>query len=192
DRSQGMLRLAKEKHVGHLSLMDVQRLALPADRFDVAVVAFVLFHLPDPGLCLAEVNRALKPGATVGTVTWGSEAVPPANAIWDGELLAAGAHVLELPATDNRACCDNTQKMTKLLEQSGFVSSKVWMESIEHQWGPEDHFDYQLRSTSRLRLLSLSAADREACLRRVREQLARADDSDYMYRGEVFMATAVK
>src|SRR5260370_11457012 len=38
DRSQGMLRLAKQKHLGPLALMDVQRLALPANRFEVAVV----------------------------------------------------------------------------------------------------------------------------------------------------------
>src|SRR5438309_5177876 len=43
DRSQGMLRLAKDKHSGPLALMDVQKLALPANRFKVAVVAFVLF-----------------------------------------------------------------------------------------------------------------------------------------------------
>ena len=48
DRSQGMLRLAREKHSSPLALMDVQRLALPANRFEVAIVAFVVFHLPSP------------------------------------------------------------------------------------------------------------------------------------------------
>src|SRR5438477_25164 len=83
DRSQGMLRLAKDKHSGPLALMDVQNLALPANRFQVAVVAFVLFHLPYPEQCLAEVNRVLQRKGAVGTVTWGSENMPPANAIWD-------------------------------------------------------------------------------------------------------------
>lgn len=191
DRSQGMLRLARGKHAGPLALMDVQRLALPANRFEVAVVAFVLFHLPYPDQCLAEVARVLQPGGVVGTVTWGSENVPRANAVWDDELQASRAQVIELPAVDNRACCDSTQKITKLLEQSGFVSIKVWSESIEHRWRPEDHFDYQMRSNSRLRLLSLSATDREACVRRIRGQLSGADDEQYVYRGEVFMATAV-
>src|SRR2546422_2663176 len=79
DRSQGMLRLAKEKHPIPLALMDVQKLALPAKRFEVAVVAFVLFHLPFPERCLAEVNRVLQPGGAVGTVTWGSENEPLAS-----------------------------------------------------------------------------------------------------------------
>jgi ubiquinone/menaquinone biosynthesis C-methylase UbiE len=188
----GMLRLARERSSGPLVLMDVQKLALPADRFDVAVVAFVLFHLPYPDQCLAGVNRTLKPGGAAGMVTWGSEYMAPANAIWDDELQLAGAEVLELPAVDNRGCCDSVQKMTALLEQAGFVSINVWSESIEHRWRPDDHFAYQAGSTSRLRLLSLSATDREACLRQVRARLAGADDDQYLYRGEVLMATAVK
>ena len=192
DRSPGMLRLAKERHSSSLALMDVQQLALPANRFEVAVVAFVLFHLPHPEQCLAEVNRVLKPGGAVGTVTWGSENEPRASAIWDDELEAAGAQVIGLPAVDNRACCDSTQKMTALLEQAAFVSIKVWTESIEHRWQPEDHFDYQLRMNARLRLQSLEAEDREACLHRVRTRLSSADDEQYVYRGEVFMAMAVK
>jgi len=192
DRSPGMLRLAQERHSSPLALMDVQKLALPANRFEVAVVAFVLFHLPYPEQCLAEVNRVLKPRGLVGTVTWGSENMPQANTIWDEELQTAGAQVIELPAVDNRACCDSTRKMTALLEQAGFVSIKVWTETIEHRWQPEDHFDYQVRMNSRLRLQSLDVQDRESCISRVRERLSRADGEQYLYRGEVFMATAVK
>ena len=192
DRSPGMLRLAKERHSSSLALMDVQQLALPADRFEVAVVVFVLFHLPHPEQCLAEVNRVLKPGGAVGTVTWGSEKEPRASAIWDDELEAASAQVIGLPAVDNRACCDSTRKMTALLEDAGFVSIKVWTESIEHRWRPEEHFDYQARMNARLRLQSLDVEDREACLRRVRDRLSGADDEQYVYRGEVFITTAVK
>jgi len=192
DRSPGMLRLAQEKHPSALALMDVQKLALPSNRFEVAVVAFVLFHLPYPERCLAEVNRVLNPGGAVGTVTWGPENMPPANAIWDDELQAAGAQIFQLPAVDNHACCDSTQKMTALLEKAGFVSIKVWSESIEHRWRPDDHFEYQVGSTSRLRLQSLEVEDRETCLRRVRARLSGGDGEQYVYRGEVFMATAVK
>ena len=107
-------------------------------------------------------------------------------------MVEAGARILELPATDNRPCCDNTKKMTSLLDRAGFASIKVWTESIEHRWRPEDHFEYHTRSTSRLRLQSLDAHDREACLRRVRERLSTADDDQYVYGGEVVMATALK
>jgi len=162
DRSAGMLRLARQEHSGLLALMDVQNVALAANRFDAAVVAFVLFHVPSPERCLSEVNRVLKPAGTVGTLTWGAERVPMANGVWDEELEAAGAQVLELPATDNRTCCDNAHKVTSLLEQAGFGVVRVWSESIEYRWRPEDYFARQSRSTSRLRLLSLDEGDREA------------------------------
>jgi ubiquinone/menaquinone biosynthesis C-methylase UbiE len=192
DRSDGMLRLAKQKHSGSLALMDVQNLALAANRFDAAVVAFVLFHVPSPERCLSEVNRVLKPVGTVGTATWGAEHVPMANAVWDEELEAAGAQVLELPATDNRTCCDSARKVTSLLKQAGFGVARVWSESIEYRWRPEDYFEHQARNTSRLRLLSLDEGDREACLRRIRERLAGAGDEQYVYSGEVVMAIAHK
>jgi ubiquinone/menaquinone biosynthesis C-methylase UbiE len=192
DRSLGMLHLAKEKHPGPLAQMDVQNLALPADQFDSAVIAFVLFHVPQPTQCLNEVHRVLKAGGTVGSVTWGAEHVPPAHAVWDEELNAVGAQTFELPAVDNRSCCDSEEKMTALFGQAGFVSVKAWREAIEHRWQPEDHFEYQMRGTSLLRLQSLSADDRETCFRRVRQRLAGASEEEYTYRGEVVMATAVK
>jgi len=178
DRSEGMLRLAKQKHAGPLTLMDVQQLGLVADSIDVAIVAFVLFHLPYPERCLTEVNRVLRSGGTVGTITWGAEYPPQANAIWDEELELSGARVLELPVTDNRGCCD--------------VSPEVWTESLEHLWLPEDHIAYQVGSTSRLRLQSLDDVERHDCLGRVRDRLSHVDTEGYTYRGQVVMATAVK
>ena len=156
DRSLGMLHLAKEKHPGPLA---------------------------QPAQCLNEVRRVLKAGGTVGAVTWGAEHVPPAHAVWDEELNAVGAQTFELPAVDNRACCDSEEKMAALLEHAGFVSVKAWREAIEHRWRPEDHFEYQRRSTSRLRLQSLGTADRQACLRRITERLSGANDELYAYSG---------
>jgi ubiquinone/menaquinone biosynthesis C-methylase UbiE len=192
DRSEGMLRLAKQKHLGPVALMDVQRLGLPTEDFDDAVVAFVLFHLPNPERCIAEVLRVLRPGGMVGTATWAVEHVPPANTIWDVELTAAGAPAFELPATDNRSCCDSAEKMTRLLRQTGFVAIRTWTESLEHRWRAEDYFEYNVRSTSRARLQSLGDGEREACLRSVRDRLAGLGQDQYIFRGDVVMATASK
>ncbi|HEY3194503.1 MAG TPA: methyltransferase domain-containing protein [Candidatus Dormibacteraeota bacterium] len=192
DRSLGMLRLASQKTPAGLALMDAQKLALPANRFDAAVAAFVLFHLPKPELCLADVNRVLKPGGIVGSVTWAAERTPMAGAVWDEELEAAGAHFIALPATENRACCDSEEKVAALFEQTGFRLTRVWSEAIEYRWRPEDYFEYQALSTSRLRLLSLDDGDREACLGRIRKRLSVLDEHDYAYAGDVVMAIARK
>ena len=192
DNSEGMLRLAKDKHPGPLALMDVQKLELVDDQFDVAVVAFVLFHLPRPDRCLREVNRVLLPGGAVGTVTWGAEQVPHAEAIWDEELDASGATVLGLPAVDNRGCCDAPEKIAALLAGAGFGSARTWTEPIQHQWRPDDHFEYQMLSGSRFRLLSLEPDERDRCVERVRDRLSGQGEDQYIFRGEVVMATAVK
>jgi SAM-dependent methyltransferase len=192
DNSEGMLRLARGKHRGPLALMDVQKLDLADDQFDVAVVAFVLFHLPRPDQCLAEVHRVLRPGGVVGTVTWGVERMPPADAIWDEELDAGGARVSPLPAADNRRCCDTSDKVAALLDGAGFVSTRVWGESLHHQWRPEDHFDYQMHSGSLPRLLSLPTRERDSCVRRVRDRLSGQGEEQYVFMGELVLATAVK
>ena len=192
DRSEGMLTRARRRHDGPLALMDAQRLDLPADRFDVAVIAFVLFHLPDPLRCLQEVHRVLKPGGTVGTATWGQEQYPAVNAIWDEELTASGAATFLLPATDNRACCNGEQKISRLLNRAGFTRVRSWTETLEHRWPTDVNFDYQVRSTSRLRLESLEPSHRDQCLAHVRARLAALDDDGYVFKGEVVMATATK
>jgi ubiquinone/menaquinone biosynthesis C-methylase UbiE len=192
DRSEGMLRLAKKKHEGPLLLMDAQKLELSADQFDVAIVAFVLFHLPHPERCIDEVNRVLRPGGSVGTVTWGAQHRPMASGVWDEELRAAGARIVELPAVENMSCCDSRPKVTSLLKRSGFRSIRVWTEPVQHGWRPEDHYEYQVHSSWREELESLPRGKRQDCLSRVRNRLARLGKDQYIFRGTVVLATAVK
>ena len=151
--------------------MDAQELAMPDNQFDAAIVAFVLFHLPSPERCLND---------------------PPASEIWVEELEAAGARLFDLPATDSYSRCDSPEKVAALLEQAGFRSTRVWTESLEYQWRPDEHFLDHERGASLLRLRSLSGVDREACLERVRERLAGLGADQYLDRSDVVMPTAVK
>lgn len=192
DRSEGMLRLAKEKHAGPLAVMDAAKLELPANRFDVAVVAFMLFHLPDPIQCLNEVHRVLRPRGAVGTVTWAAEQLPPASAIWEEEVTAAGARIMDLPAVRNRDCCDSEGKVIALLKGAGFKAVKAWTEPIVHTWRPEDHFEYQLQSSWREEIESLSSSARQDCLSRVQNRLRGLGKDQYIFRGSVVVATAPK
>lgn len=192
DRSAGMLELAREKHAGPLAMMDAQNLDLPDESFDVAVLAYVLFHIPDPARCLAEVHRVLRPGGMVGVVTWADEEPPAANSIWNEELTAAGAQSLELPAVDNDASCDTPEKLRALFAGAGMETSEIRHQTIEHHWPPADHFRWHLTSTSRVRLESLDEPVRAACLRRVQDRLAASAPGDYLFRARVLVATATK
>jgi SAM-dependent methyltransferase len=49
---------------------DAQALSFAADRFDAAVMALVLFFVPDPAKGLAEMVRVVRPGGLVAAYVW--------------------------------------------------------------------------------------------------------------------------
>lgn len=65
DRSTGMLALVPAGF--DVMAADVLDLPLPTGYFDVAVLAFMLFHLLDPVAALEEVRRVLTPGGCLGS-----------------------------------------------------------------------------------------------------------------------------
>ena len=190
DRSEGMLARARAKHAGPLALMDIQQLDLPDASFDVAMLAYVLFHLPDPERCLQGIRRILRPGGSLGVVTWADEEAPPANKVWDEELTAAGARALDLPAVDTCDASDTPEKLTALLTAAGLRVEDISTDRIEHRWAPHDHYRWHMESTSRVRLASLPAALRNGCLARVRQRLEQAGEDQYVFRGGVLLAVA--
>jgi ubiquinone/menaquinone biosynthesis C-methylase UbiE len=45
-------------------------LPFPEDRFDAAIMALVIFFVPDPAKAVAEMVRVVAPGGTVATYAW--------------------------------------------------------------------------------------------------------------------------
>jgi len=75
-------------------------MALPfeTDRFDAAVMALVLFFVPDPAKGVAEMARVVRPGGTVSSYLWIAGEGPPAP--FAVELAAFGATVARAPSAD--------------------------------------------------------------------------------------------
>lgn len=72
DLSEDMLRVAQAKArdmgltaVTGLCVMDAQRLAFGAERFDAVTAQFVITLVPDPEQALDEMDRVLKPGGEI-------------------------------------------------------------------------------------------------------------------------------
>jgi SAM-dependent methyltransferase len=103
DPSEGQLAFARTRpasRVAEFRQGDALALPFPADRFDAAVMALVIFFVPDPAKGVAEMARVVCPGGIVATYAWdilgGGFPVEPIQA----ELRAMGLKPLLPPRAD--------------------------------------------------------------------------------------------
>lgn len=189
DRSFGMLARASRAH-GRLAAMDAMGLGLRTGAFDVAVMAFVLFHLPDAGAALAEIKRVLRRGGALGLATWGRDPVPPAGEIWDAELETCGAWDPS-PQIRRDELMNHPEKLAKLLTAAGFGVRRLWIEPIDHQWDVARFIGLRTGfGTARRKLETLDAGQREAFLARITDRMHRLDPAAFRYRAEAICAVA--
>jgi SAM-dependent methyltransferase len=188
DRTEAMLRLAPGRHPR--VVLDARQLPFAAASFDVAVLAFMLFHVPDPAAALTAVRTALRPGGSVGLVVWGGQGDPPALRVWDEELDAAGAPQLPpLPARHD--LMDSLDRLRALVTGAGFAGVDVWQVPWSYQPGLEDFLAHRAgRGVTGRRLAALAPPERDAVLARVRERVQGLPAEDLHDTSEVLGAIA--
>ena len=77
---------------------DAMALPFPDNSFDAAVMALVIFFVPDPGKGVAEMTRAVRPGGTVSAYAWNIPGGGLPNAPIQAEMRAMG---IEPPVPPN-------------------------------------------------------------------------------------------
>jgi SAM-dependent methyltransferase len=73
DPSEAQLAFARTRpgvHGATFQRGDAMALPFPDDRFDAAVMALVIFFVPDPAKGVAEMARVIRPGGTVAAYAW--------------------------------------------------------------------------------------------------------------------------
>src|SRR5206468_12295984 len=73
DPSEGQLAFARTRPASRLARFqqgDAMALPFPDSTFDAAVMALVIFFVPDPAKGLAEMARVLRPGGTTAACAW--------------------------------------------------------------------------------------------------------------------------
>lgn len=160
--------------------------------FDVGILAFVLFHLFDPRKGMAETARVLRPGGTIGTITWGDENEPRAFQVWADELAAAGAPPADT-GLSNHELLDTPAKMQAMMEAAGLEPIRAWVGEYRANTTPEEFLDHRSRhGQSRWRLEQLSGEKRAGCLERARHRLEALSPDDFAEVAEVVYAVGRK
>nr|WP_246752458.1 class I SAM-dependent methyltransferase [Bradyrhizobium diazoefficiens] len=103
DPSDAQIATARQKFSAkqvELSIGDGMSLPYDTGRFDVAVMALVLFFVPDPRKGASEMVRVTKPGGMVASYTWDIlRGGTPTQPLWE-ELDAVGIAAARPPSAD--------------------------------------------------------------------------------------------
>jgi ubiquinone/menaquinone biosynthesis C-methylase UbiE len=188
DRAPGMIGRAPETFPRVVG--DAMRLPVATGSVDVAVLAFMLFHLPEPVAGLRDVRRVLREGGTIGVATWGPDPGVPAIEAWHDELDRHGAPP-DAPLIGNHELVNTPEKLAGLLGDGGF--GDVTAETVAWEYTPsleqfvEHHVE--LGYTAR-RLAGLPAEARESFVRAARERLATFGPDAFVHRRDIVVAFA--
>lgn len=188
DLAEGMLQVAQRIAPGPLALMDGQRLGLRGGWADVAISTFVLHRVPEPASALAEIRRLLRPGGTLGTVTWGPGRATPIGLTWRALLEAHGAPSEQPgPPVDNHALVDAPAKLEPLLRQVGFAATRAWIVHVDERRTADEWLETELRGP---RLAGMPADARERLRVDARARFQAMPDDAFASRGQIVYAIA--
>ncbi len=104
DPAQAQIEHAGQRFAGHAAVRfergDAQALPCADAAFDAAVMALVIFFVPDPARAVAEMARVVRPGGSVSAYAWdlGGGGFP--YAALHEEMAALGAPPLAPPSLD--------------------------------------------------------------------------------------------
>lgn len=139
DPSEGQLAFARARpaaRVAKFSQADAMALPFSENRFDVAVMALVLFFVPDPAKGVAEMKRVVCPGGTVASYVWdmygGGVPLEPIQA----EMRALGVTPLLPPRSD----VSRTEALRDVWTGAGLEAVETREISVQRTFADFDDF----------------------------------------------------
>ena len=189
DRSEGMISLSPRSFP--VAVVDAMKLPLASGSIDVVTMLFMLFHLPDPGVGLTEVRNALRPGGSVGILTWGPEESFPALEMLDGILDGLGA-APHNSLMSNHDLVDSPEKLATLLDGNGLDPVETWTGHLRRDWDVEGLLEIatDMQTATKRRFDTLDRRAQTSFVETARERLSDAASADMHEVSELVFATA--
>jgi SAM-dependent methyltransferase len=166
-------------------------LPIRAGVVDVVVLAYVLFHLPDPRRAISEARRVLREGGVLGTATWAQEGRSLAGERWDEWLEELG--VATVGPTSDHAGLATTADVEALLSRGGFDDVRTWREAVDVTFQRADF--WRLRTTHGARAVRIAKLDRgrrDDVLRELRRRFDDLDDLAFHHHGAVVRSVSTR
>jgi ubiquinone/menaquinone biosynthesis C-methylase UbiE len=188
DRSLGMLRRAPTDVVRVQG--DAARLPLADGSADVAVLAFVLFMLPDARAAVAEVARVLRTGGWLLTANWGDQIETAADVVVREEVEAADPPPFPvLPRSDELT--DSAEHLASLLAPVGFGAVRTIARPLDAVFDPGSTLAMGT-GFGKLgwRYARLDVPAQDAVRLRAAARLAQLPADQFVDRSEVLLTTA--
>jgi len=188
DRTEAMMALGPRSFP--LLVGDAAELPFADGSFDAVVMAFMLFHLPRPTAGLAEARRVLRPGGSIGLLTWGKDRESRARSQWVEELDAEGAAEVAEQLSWHELV-NTPRKVNRELQAAGFTVAVSRVESFVERPTCEE---FVSRRTSLgwcgHRWESLEQERRQALLEKACRRLEELSPQDFEGKSEVIITVA--
>lgn len=170
-------RLARER--ARFQAGDASALPWPDAAFDAAVMALVIFFVPEPARALAEMARVVRPGGSVSAYAWDILGGGFPYAAMTREIAALGFPT-SLPPSVEAARVD---ALRALWQGAGLVDVDTCVISIERTFDDFDAFWRVARTGPRFApvLATMTAHDLQRLQDRLRECLPTANDGRITY-----------
>jgi ubiquinone/menaquinone biosynthesis C-methylase UbiE len=139
DPSEAQLAFARTRPAARVAQFhkgDAMALPFPDKRFDVAVMALVIFFVPDPAKGVAEMARVLRPGGTAAAYAWDILGGGYPGDPFQAELRAMGLHP-PLPPSVEAA---RIEAMRALWEGAGFEAVETRGIAVERSFADFEEF----------------------------------------------------
>lgn len=172
DPSEGQLRYARERPASRLAsfqLGDAMALPFAKHEFDTAVMALVIFFVPDPAKGVAEMVRVVRPGGWVSAYAWDIlEGGFPLAAVQD-QMRAMGITPMLPPS----AAVSRMAALRAAWTDGGLESVQTTEITVKRTFADFDDYwrTAMLGSSVGPKVAAMSTADRELLSAGVRDRL---------------------